>query len=167
MAVSHTQNKAVKDFLVRLRADYPQFKFRRGEQDHWSPGSNTITYNEERPLMDLEYGLLHELAHALLNHKNYTSDFELLKLESEAWETARTIAMSYGIEIHEEHIQNSLDTYRDWLHLRSSCPKCGVHVFQKDTEHYMCFNCQTSWSVGSDRFVRTYRKVSSKKDRLK
>lgn len=159
MAVTPMQDKAVKVFLSRLRADYPQFRFRRGTQDYWSPGSKTIIYNGERPLVDLEYGLLHELAHALLNHRNYTSDFELLKLESEAWQTASTIAKNYGIEINEDHIQACLDTYRDWLHRRSSCPKCSMHVFQEDYDHYSCFNCQTKWSVGSDRFVRAYRKL--------
>lgn len=153
----------VKSFIGQVKADYPQFRFRRGRQDHWSPGSNMVIYNDDRPLVDLQYGLLHELSHALLAHKNYSGDFELLKLEAEAWAMAAKIGSKYGIAIDEDHVQNCLDTYRDWLHRRSTCPSCGMHVFQEDPKHYACFNCQTRWSVGPDRFARSYRKLSNKK----
>lgn len=163
MAATPISSTTSEQFVEQLKIDYPQFKFRRGSQDHWSPGSNTIIYNQERPLIDLQYGLLHELAHALLGHKNYSSDFELLKLEAAAWETAAKIGKNYGLEIDEDHIQNCLDTYRDWLHRRSTCPSCGIHVFQENPKYYVCFNCQTRWSVSPDRFVRAYRKLTNKK----
>lgn len=148
-------------FMARLRADYPQFSFKAGAQDHWSAKTGTITYINRRPARQLRYSLLHELAHALLGHSNYASDFELLKLEAEAWGLAAKIGRRYGVKIADEHIQNCLDTYRDWLHRRSACPACGSHVLQSDPAHYHCYNCQTRWRVSSRRFARPYRRVES------
>lgn len=158
-----SSNKTANALIAKLRKDYPQFKFKAGDEEHWSPKAKTITYNIDQNNAQLSYGILHELSHALLNHSTYHSDFELLKLESEAWELASKIGRKYGIEINEDHIQNCLDTYRDWLHRRSSCPKCGTHVLQKDASCYQCFNCHTSWQVSSGRFVRPYRKTINTK----
>jgi hypothetical protein len=108
--------------------------------------------------------VLHELAHAILDHSDYHGDFELLKLESDAWELAAKIGQSYNILIDDEHIQNCLDTYRDWLHRRSACPSCGTHVLQQDSAQYHCFNCNTSWHVSSGKFVRAYRKTIKTKN---
>ena len=149
-------------FIKRLRADFPQFSFKAGKQDFWSPGTKTITYNPNRTLGELQYGLLHELSHALLLHKNYSSDFRLLKMESEAWYKAAELGKKYGLIISDEHIQNCLDTYRDWLHQRSRCPDCGLHVLQYSPTSYKCFNCGAQWSVTSSRFRRAYRKKMDK-----
>jgi hypothetical protein len=159
MAVMNLSNNKIKEFIDQLSQDYSQFKFISGNQDHWSPKSNTITYNADEALLQLQYSVLHELSHALLDHNTYHSDFELLKLESVAWEMASKIGKKYGVKIDDEHIQNCLDTYRDWLHRRSACPTCGTHVMQKDANHYQCFNCQTRWRVSSGRFVRPYRRT--------
>ena len=159
MVATSSSNSKIKAFIGRLAKDYPDFSFKPGDQDHWSPKTGTISYKDGEPLKQLQYGVLHELAHALLRHTNYHGDFELLKLESEAWELAAKIGHTYGIKIDSEHIQNCLDTYRDWLHQRSSCPTCGTHVLQKDSHSYQCFNCQTTWTVSSGRFVRPYRKT--------
>jgi hypothetical protein len=148
-----------RELVDKLSLDYPDFKFKTGAQEHWSPKTQTITYNPDEPIEKFAYALLHELAHAISGHNTYTSDFELLKLEAEAWSLAAKLGKGYGIEISEDHIQNCLDTYRDWLHRRSTCPKCGVHVLQKDSHSYQCYNCQTSWQVSSGRFVRPYRQV--------
>lgn len=152
--ISETSEK----FIKRLASDYPQFKFKSGVQEHWSPRTRTITYETSHSAKRLKYGLLHELAHALLDHNSYKSDFELLKLESLAWQTAAEIGLKYGVKIDQEHIQNCLDTYRDWLHRRSRCPTCGLHVLQSDTTTYKCFNCGASWQVSSGRFARSYRR---------
>lgn len=159
MAATHTSiNKTVKSFIGQLRRDFPGFTFQLGSQDHWSPKNKTITYKSGASLKDTQYGVLHELAHAKLGHTDYHSDFELLKLESLAWELAAEIGKKYGVKISADHIQDCLDTYRDWLHARSRCPTCGVHVLQKDPHHYHCFNCHTEWKVTSGRFVRPYRR---------
>ncbi len=158
MAATTTSAKTSASFIKQVARDYPQFKFVPGSQEHWSPSSNTITYNQAEPLDELRYGLLHELAHALLDHKTYQSDFELLKLESQAWELAAKIGRKYRIKLDPDHIQDCLDTYRDWLHRRSKCPTCGMHVLQKDPTSYKCFNCGTTWTVSHRRFARAYRR---------
>lgn len=158
VTVSSAKTSKAKLFITRLRRDFPELAFKAGAQDHWSPKSNTITYKLGASLRELQYGVLHELAHAQLGHLNYHNDFELVKLESSAWQLAAKIGKKYGVKISHEHIQDCLDTYRDWLHARSRCPTCGVHVLQKDPHHYRCFNCQTEWSVTSGRFVRPYRR---------
>jgi DNA-directed RNA polymerase subunit RPC12/RpoP len=161
MAAMTTLSKTYNKLVEQAASDYPQFKFKPGSQEHWSPKTNTITYEEHPEAGSGSFGLLHELAHALLAHNNYKSDFELLKLESQAWHKAAEIGRKYGIEIDEEHIQNCLDTYRDWLHRRSKCPNCGVHVLQKDARTYKCFNCGASWTVSAGRFARSYRLLSN------
>jgi predicted RNA-binding Zn-ribbon protein involved in translation (DUF1610 family) len=153
-----TSSSLSKKFVSRVAKDYPQFKFSPGPQEHWSPSTGTITYSQTEPLDELRYGLLHELAHALLGHNTYRSDFELLKLESQAWELAAKIAKEYRVKLDPDHIQDCLDTYRDWLHRRSKCPTCGMHVLQKDAVSYKCFNCGTTWQVSHRRFARAYRR---------
>lgn len=162
MAVMSMQSSKVNFFIKHLRTDFPQFNFKAGKQDFWSPSAKTITYNPNRTLVELKHGLLHELSHALLQHRNYSSDFRLLKMESEAWYKAAELGKKYGLRISDEHIQNCLDTYRDWLHQRSRCPDCGLHVLQSSPTAYKCFNCGAQWSVTSSRFRRTYRKKNDK-----
>lgn len=157
MGATTTSSKTSKSLVKQVIKDYPQFNFAPGTQEHWSPKTNTITYSESEPLEQLQYGLLHELAHALLGHNSYKIDFELLKLESEAWETAIKIGKKYNIKLDPDHIQDCLDTYRDWLHRRSKCPSCAMHVLQNTPNSYKCFNCNTAWQVSSRRFARPYR----------
>lgn len=158
MAVTSSSVPRTKRLVTSLQKDYPQFLFKKGTIEHWSPRSKTITYNPSRSWEELSCGILHELAHALLNHSSYGSDLELLKLESQAWELAARIGRRYKVKIDRDHIQNCLDTYRDWLHRRSTCPNCATHVIQKDAKSYQCFNCQTLWRVSNGRFVRPYRR---------
>src|SRR6266576_3594471 len=103
-----TSSKISSKFVGRVAKDYPQFKFLPGKQEHWSPNTGTITYSQDEALDELRYGLLHELAHALLGHNTYKSDFELLKLESQAWELAVKISKKYRIKFDQDHIQDCL-----------------------------------------------------------
>lgn len=153
-----TSPSAATELLEKLKRDYPQFSFVSGRRDHWSPRTKTVIFKLDQDIESLRFGLLHELAHALLGHSNYESDLELIKLESDAWQLAAKIGSKYGIIISDDHIQNCLDTYRDWLHRRSLCPTCYSHGLQQDANTYRCLNCQSSWSVTSERFVRAYRR---------
>lgn len=157
MDVMSSSKAGVKEFIVRLKLDYPDFKFRQGKREHWSARTRTVIYNSKQDEGQLKFGILHELAHGILEHNNYSSDLELLKLEAEAWNLAAKLGKKYGVKITDEHIQKCLDTYRDWLHKRSRCPKCGMHIVQQDAGTYKCFNCQTVWSVTHQRFARPYR----------
>lgn len=157
MGATNTSKPAFKDFLKKLKADYPNFNFKSGRREYWSPKTHTINYARRQPETEVKFGILHELSHALLEHNNYSSDLELLKLESEAWHLAAKLGRKYKVRISENHIQNCLDTYRDWLHKRSQCPTCGLHVIQRSPNQYKCFNCQTTWQVSHRRFARPYR----------
>jgi ribosomal protein L37AE/L43A len=161
MVVTNTSSRVSKDIISQLSEDYPALHFKTGPREHWSPKTQTITYNPEEPLEKFNCALLHEVAHAVLDHKIYNSDFELLKMESEAWNLAAELGKKYGVIIGDEYIQNCLDTYRDWLHRRSTCPNCSIHTLQRDVKHYQCHNCQTTWGVSSGRFVRPYRKTKT------
>lgn len=130
--------------IKNLKADFPQFIFKRSSSFLWSHSDNTIYYTNERD--DLRF-LFHELSHALLNHIDYYRDIELVAMESEAWNKAREIAPSYGIVIDDDYIQSNLDTYRDWMHERSTCPKCSASGMQIKKKTYKCLACGHQWYV--------------------
>ncbi len=150
--------------LKQLQRDFPQFNFVSANEFCWSPKSKEVNYNAD--LMTTRTGpwtLLHELGHALLSHATYTSDLELIHLETAAWEKAKSVGTTYGYEIPDDYIQDCMDTYRDWLHQRSACPKCQTRSLQQSPDSYLCFNCQNSWTVSSSRFCRPYRRSEQKK----
>jgi hypothetical protein len=145
--------------LSQLKASYPQLKFTAGKGFVWSPETGEVFYDEKRTGKRARWSLLHETGHALLGHKSYNADYELIRLEVEAWERAKELAAQLGITINEEHIQDCLDTYRDWLYKRSICPQCGTKsIQQNDYAHYRCHNCHTAWRVTPSRFARAYRR---------
>lgn len=141
--------------IVSLKRDFPAISFISGELPHWSPSKQQVTYTDNSP--HNQWTLLHELGHALCGHKDYKSDVDLLQKETEAWSKAAFVGKNYGVAIAQEHIETCLDTYRDWLHKRSTCPECGTHGLQHSKALYYCPNCQTHWQVSSARFCRPYR----------
>jgi hypothetical protein len=153
---------SIANILPIIQSDFPYINFTAGENFFWSPKDNKITYTSHQ--MDATHGvwaLLHEVAHADLNHQHYLSDFELLQLEIKAWQHAKTIGKKYHIEIEHNHIQDCLDTYRDWLHLRAKCPKCTVISLQRPDSIYQCFNCKTTWQVPKSPLCRVTRQIIS------
>ncbi len=144
--------------LDKLQIRFPDLRFRAGNQFCWSPESGEIFYKQSARGAKAGWALLHETGHALLGHQNYKADFELLRLELAAWERARELAVSLGTKIDQDHIEDCLDTYRDWLYKRSICPTCTTKCLQQDDYiHYRCFNCHTVWRVSRSRFGRAYR----------
>lgn len=154
--------------IAELSERFPELRFAPGKQFCWSPEQQLIFYNERARDNDkARWSLLHETGHALLGHAGYKADFELLRLEIAAWERARQLAADLGIEIDEDHIQDCLDTYRDWLYQRSICPTCSTKCLQQDDHtHYRCFNCHTVWRVSASRFKRAYRATKAARQPL-
>jgi hypothetical protein len=155
----------MQQLLRKLQTAYPAIHFAAGEQFCWSPETQEVYYKlvagirskVETDQTDA-WSLLHETGHALLEHASYRADLELLRLEVAAWDKARELATQFGVAIDEEHVQDCLDTYRDWLHKRSICPNCRTKCLQQDDHsHYRCFNCHTVWRVTTSRFCRAYR----------
>jgi len=153
----------MQELLIQLKADYPDIKFEEGDTFYWSPKKQTVVYAPSSTQPDIaRWSLLHELSHGILGHLNYSSDFDLMQLEVAAWQYAKKLAKYYDVQIDPEHIQDCLDTYRDWLHGRATCPTCGTVSVQKDPKTYQCINCQDTWNVSTSRFCRPYRRSIGK-----
>lgn len=125
-------------FLSLLAKDYPTFSFRIGPRSHFHY-PRTIVVSPDESHFSLV--ALHELAHALLKHQNFSTDVKRLKMESAAWELAKNLAEKYQVPLDEDFIESELDSYRDWLHSRSKCPICGLTRFETPDQKYHCPLC--------------------------
>lgn len=146
----------MRTLLNQLKNDFQEFSFVAGKSFCWSPEQGQVIYKSGDSEVDC-WSLLHELAHAVLGHKTFSTDVELLLLEVAAWEKAKELAHQYCQKIDEDHIQDCIDTYRDWLDARSTCPGCMSNSLQIDDRHYTCHNCLLTWGVSNSRFSRPYR----------
>lgn len=140
--------------IRRLKADYPQFTFKPSAAFLWSPSEQTIHYVANEGGAEF---VLHELAHGLLGHADYDHDIELLAMERAAWDKAVEIGKHYAVVIDSELIQSTLDTYRDWLHARSTCPHCRASGLQVKKRRYTCPACQHTWRVNEARICALRR----------
>lgn len=140
---------SMSSLTTRLKKDYPDLKFEKAAEFLWSPSRQTVFYANNEPAASAL--LLHELAHALLDHRGYKRDIELLSLETDAWQKAHQLGSTYGVIIDEEVVQDHLDTYRDWLNARSTCPNCSANGYQIDKQSYQCPACNHVWRVNEAR----------------
>lgn len=126
-------------WLAEIQQDYPWIKFVVGRKMAFRP-PHTIVYTFDDKKKAGQMGaeasgwtenawrlrLLHELGHATLGHRDWQMDVERVKMERAAWEQARGFCEKYHIIYDEELVEAELDTYREWLHQRSRCPRCGL-----------------------------------------
>lgn len=146
------------NLLKRVIQDYPMIDFHSCDNFCWSPKKQQICFNKNSLANNKgNWTLLHELGHAIAGHNNYIYDLELIEIESSAWTIAQELAETYNIQIDQNYIQNCLDSYRDWLHLRSTCPKCNFLNIQITPIIYRCINCEHHWQVSSSKLCRPYR----------
>lgn len=143
----------------RLEQDFPHVSFVVSDHSRWSPEDRVVFFAPDREHAD--WSLLHEAGHMLADHTNYRTDIDLLKMEVEAWEKAKELGQKYRVKIDPEHIEDCLDSYRDWLYRRSLCPNCSHTGLEKNSGNYSCINCGSQWMVSSDRFCRVYRKTKT------
>lgn len=160
---SSTPTSSTLTVLERLMRDYPQVTFIASDRFMWSPADTCIHYDMttiEAP--ESAYTLLHELSHALCNHTTYHADTQLIELELQAWEKAKQLSTHYDISIPTDHIEDCLDTYRDWLLNRATCPDCELAGIQSlKNLHYHCMNCQKEWSVPDNQTCVVRRRVTN------
>jgi hypothetical protein len=126
-----------------------------GEVFSWQHQIHTVTYREDDPCA--EQLLLHEVGHAILDHRTYAYDVYLLEMERAAWDKALTLASLTGIKISDDVIEDALDTYRDWLHARSVCPRCGSTGVQDGQLNYTCLACRRKWRANEARTCQLRR----------
>lgn len=156
----------MEKLLESLKKTLPGVSFEPGEAFYWSPEHSRVTYKLSSDENESHaWALLHEASHALLGHRNYQKDIELLLLEVAAWQKAKELAIELDISISEDHIQDCLDTYRDWLHQRAACPRCSTVSLQVSAREYRCHNCLATWQVSASRFCRPYRLSSGSNKR--
>lgn len=146
----------METLLKALRQDFPNLTFKTSDDFYWSPKEQSVYYAHTKRQSDI-WSLLHEASHGILGHQTFVTDFELLQLELAAWEKAKELAIKYNITINPDHVEDCLDTYRDWLHKRSLCPSCSVKSLQEGASTYRCLNCSTAWRVSANRHCRPYR----------
>ena len=130
----------LKSLIAKLRADYPALVIKSGDRVKFTPPNKLFYASNTKPLE-----LLHELGHYLIKHNDYSSDIELLRIESEAWAKARELCRQYDIKWNEDLAQDSLDTYRDWLHVTSLCKNCNLAGYQDEDGLYHCALCGAKW----------------------
>lgn len=147
--------------ITRLSTDYPEVSFTPSDNFRWSATDRTVFIDMDAPHADVF--CLHELSHAILDHHEYSRDIDLVKLERDAWEyAATTLVKKYKITISEDLIQDNLDTYRDWLHARSTCPTCQATGIQSTANEYRCIACKSAWHVNEAR-ICALRRYTNKK----
>jgi hypothetical protein len=145
----------MSSLIHKLKTTYTDISFVEAEQFSWSPSTKTVFYNTSVP--NATHLLLHELSHGLLGHRTYRRDIELVAMETAAWEKAREYAETFNVRLSENAIQDHLDTYRDWLHARSSCPECSANGYQTEAFHYECPACLHKWRVNEARLCALRR----------
>lgn len=141
----------------KLRSDFKSYTFSLKSGFSWSSSTRTITHAPLVKVTDI-WLLLHEIAHAELDHTDYSFDVELVRIEAEAWQHAQTVlAPRYSLVVDAEFIEDALDTYRQWLHSRSLCPKCDHTGIQQNKNTYSCINCRYFWRVNDARLCALRR----------
>lgn len=143
--------------VSNLKKDFLQFRFVAGDDFHWSPTEAIVYYVADSKDVS---SLLHELAHGLLGHAEYKKDISLLEMERAAWAYASTeLGAAYQSPIDNDTIEDALDTYRDWLHARSTCPSCHAIGVQASQHQYSCLACHEKWRVNDARIcaLRRYK----------
>lgn len=142
----------VEELRVRLEREYGQFRWRRGKKFMFR-ALRTIVYEEfsgdgvsveelVQGRAEYDLRLLHELGHALLGHRDFGTDLQRLVMERQAWEKAEELCRKYGVAYDEGFMQGELDSYRDWLHVRARCRKCGLTRYQTEDGKYHCPSCE-------------------------
>jgi len=107
--------------LLKLQKDYPNLNIELGSSFSWNSKHSRITYllpQKEDHVNKYSNKLLHEVAHSILEHVDYRSDAELLKIESSTWELTKRLAKSYDISFNTREQHDSLASYIAYKYCR-------------------------------------------------
>lgn len=154
-AMNSPAKSKLSSVLKLVKQDFPDVYFASGEIFSWSAEERTIYF---QPFAEDGIWLLfHELGHMKHEHNTYNSDARLVRMEVEAWESAKELARTYDFPIDDEFIEDCMDSYRSWQYLRSKCPTCSQAGMERSSGNYFCINCRNEWRVTDNRFCRAYR----------
>ena len=126
------------EFINLLKTKYPNFIFKESDSFSFHP-PHTIKYCPLSPNFALQ--TLHELGHGLLSHKTFKTSLERLKIERKAWNKAQELCRLLDVPYDEAFVEDSLDSYRNWLHKKTTCKKCGLTCYQTPDKKYHCPRC--------------------------
>jgi hypothetical protein len=153
---------SIKSLIHKAAEQFPAIHFVSGDDFRWSPLESTVYYDSTEPhSTDL---FLHELGHATLRHNGYDRDVQLLAIETDAWSEAGRLASRFDVSISQDVAEEHLDTYRDWLHQRSTCPTCRATGQQIAADRYQCVVCLNEWRVNEAKScqLRRYTQATKK-----
>lgn len=149
-----------------LERDYPALSFVASDDFYWSPDNHAVHYRRDSSVRG-RLSLLHELAHAHLDHHSFSTAITLLDMERAAWHVVATeFAPRYAPDITSTVVQQAseaeLDYYRDWLHQRSICPHCDAVGIEITPQTYQCLTCHRHWRVNDARTcaLRRYKQTT-------
>lgn len=142
---------------------YNELKFEPIDYFAFSASEDVVYYDHVELASDsneARLALLHEISHALLGHFTYSSDFELMIMEAEAWHKTKQLCDSFGVQLDEAYIEDCIHSYDHWLTTRSTCPNCkNFCLSSKQPDTYRCFVCGCKWQTTSDRFSRVEQSI--------
>jgi len=137
-----------------------EYKCIPGKRFAYNSATKVITYSSKELTSPKGIlAILHEIAHAKLNHESYKYDLEVLKMEEDAWKLARKEAYFRGVDVDEKHIDECLESYREWTSKRATCPKCKTFGLQLNSTHFECINCKANWKVNRRKDKRVMRRL--------
>ena len=128
-----------KELVEAAKQDFPELRFVQGRKFAFRP-PRTVVIGEVETNDSLLF--LHELGHVVSGHQSFSTGVKRLKMEAEAWAKARELAERYEVEWDEEVAQEELDSYREWLHRKARCPKCGLTRYQTPDGVFHCPQCE-------------------------
>ncbi|MDB5165341.1 MAG: hypothetical protein JWM00_231 [Candidatus Saccharibacteria bacterium] len=144
--------------LAQVKHAFPHLSFHEGSDFHWDYATQTIVYPSVLGDGQWSAQLLHEIAHAELQHQSYNRDIELIGKERDAWEYAHShLAPRFNTSIDNQSIKSAMDSYRDWLHARSTCPNCEATGLETKKHLYVCPACRHEWRVNEARLCGLQR----------
>ncbi len=126
-------------FLAKLEELYPNYHIHFGKKFMFRPPKTIYFGPKSTP--NFEFFALHELAHAELGHFNFKTDVERIKMEVAAWGKTKELCQKFGVEFDSSLAEEELDSYRNWLHQKSLCKKCGLTRYQTPNGTYHCPHC--------------------------
>jgi hypothetical protein len=149
--------EAALDYVSK---EFPHIRLEKGTKFSWNASAKTITYPASADSEStFVHGLFHEVAHSILKHEGFRHDIDLLKKERDAWSEAKKLLERFDHVLDSEHVEDCLDTYRDWIYLRAACPQCELVGTQSDAVHYSCPYCLISWNVPGSRLCEVTQRV--------